>query len=97
MNRKRLTKAKTSNMVGNMRAKVVSQNRDNGIITAQGVKFHIIPEKEYRGMVATAEINSDPEMCGKMKEAFADPNKVIFDSIEEMEKYLDSDDDGEGK
>lgn len=84
-------------MVGSMRAKVVSQNRDNGVITVQGIKFRIIPEKEYRGMVATAEINSDPEMCRKMKEAFADPNKVIFDSVEEMEKYLDSDDDDEGK
>jgi hypothetical protein len=48
-------------------------------------------------MVATAEINSNPEMSRKMKEAFADPNKIIFDSVEEMEEYLDSSDDDEEK
>jgi hypothetical protein len=95
--KKRLTKAKLSPMVESMKAEVASQNRSSGVITVQGIKFRIIPEKEYRGMVATAEINSNPEMSRKMKEAFDDPNKVIFDSVEEIEKYLDASDDDEEK
>lgn len=96
-NKKRLTKAKVSPMVGNMKAEVASRNRSSGVITVEGMKFRIIPEEEYRGMVATAEINSDPKMSRKIKEAFDDPNKVIFDSIEEMEKYLDASNDDDGK
>jgi hypothetical protein len=80
-----------------MKAKVASPNTRNGVITVGGIKFRIVPEKEYRGIVATAEINSNPEMSRKMKEAFADPNKVIFDSVEEMEKYLDATEDDEEK
>jgi hypothetical protein len=95
--KKRLTKAKVSPMVGSMKVGVASQNRSSSVITIEGIKFRIISEKEYRGIVATAEINSNPEMSRKMKEAFDDPNKVIFDSVEEMEKYLDANDDDEEK
>jgi hypothetical protein len=95
--KKRLTKAKLSPMVRSMKAKVASKNRNSSVVTLEGVRFRIIPEKEYEGIVTTAEINSNPEMSRRMKEAFADPDKVIFDSVEEMEKYLDSNADDEEK
>jgi hypothetical protein len=84
-------------MVRSMKAGVVSKNRNSSVVTLKGTRFRIIPEKEYEGMVATAEINSNPEVSRRMREAFADPNKVIFDSVEEMEKYLDSSADDEEK
>lgn len=84
-------------MVRSMKAGVAYQNRNSSVVILEGVKFRILPEKEYEWMVATAEINSNPEMSRKMKEAFADPNKIIFDSVEEMEEYLDSSDDDEEK
>jgi hypothetical protein len=99
VHKKRLTRAKPSPMVRSMKARVASQsqNRNTSVIILKGVKFRILPEKEYEGMVATMEINSNPEMSRKMKEAFDDPDKMIFDSVEEMEKYLDSDADDEEK
>jgi hypothetical protein len=97
IHKKRLTRAKPSSMVRSMKTGVASQGRISSVITLAGIEFRILPEKEYEGMVATMEINSNPEMSRQVKEAFDDPNKVIFDSVEEMEEYLDSSDDDEEK
>jgi hypothetical protein len=63
------------------------------ILQLNGEKYRIIPDEEYLGLLETMAIMSDPEAYKRLKEEFADPNEVGFDSIGELEKYLDSDDD----
>jgi hypothetical protein len=101
----RLTKRKTPVMVNAMsttlaRKKTVEKfagqktaRKLPDILQLNGEKYRIIPDEEYLGLLETIAIVSDPEAHRHVKESFADPNKVGFDSIGELEKYLDSDDD----
>jgi hypothetical protein len=45
--KKRLTRAKPSPMVRSMKAGVAYQNRNSSVVILEGVKFRILPEKEY--------------------------------------------------
>jgi hypothetical protein len=79
VHKKRLTRAKPSSMVGDMKAGVASQGRNSSVVTIAGIEFRILPEKEYEGMVATMEIMKDHRLYNK-----------IIKGIEESEEGCES-------
>jgi hypothetical protein len=94
----RLTKRKNSTMVKNMGNKLAKGKIAPNLVDMmqfRGERYCVVPEKEYTGLLETVRIMSDPEAYKRLKEAFADPVKKKFSSIEEIRKDLESDDDWE--
>jgi PHD/YefM family antitoxin component YafN of YafNO toxin-antitoxin module len=65
------------------------------VVTLNNEKYCILPKSIYDGLLDTIAIMSDPEAHRKLQEAFADPKKRRFSSIEEIENDLDSNDEWE--
>jgi hypothetical protein len=75
--------------------KLVDVLQFHGKLQFHGEQYHVIPEREYRGLLATMEIMSDPEAYQNVMASFSDPKKKIFNSIDELASDLDSDDEWE--
>jgi PHD/YefM family antitoxin component YafN of YafNO toxin-antitoxin module len=58
------------------------------VVTLNNEKYCILPKSIYDGLLDTIAIMSDPEAHRKLQEAFADPEKRRFDSVDDMLKHF---------
>jgi PHD/YefM family antitoxin component YafN of YafNO toxin-antitoxin module len=59
------------------------------VVTLNNEKYCIVPKSVYDGILETIAIMSDPEAHRKLQEAFADPEKMMFHSVDDMLKYFE--------
>jgi hypothetical protein len=97
--KKSLTKVSRRGIANGVKATCVSCKKSTGyaakVVTLNSEKYCILPKSIYDGLLETIAIMSDPEAHKKLQEAFADPKKRRFSSIEEIENDLDSNDEWE--
>jgi hypothetical protein len=63
------------------------------VVTLNNEKYCIVPKSVYDGILETIAIMADHEAHRRLQDAFADPVKKQFSSIEEIENDLDSNDE----
>jgi hypothetical protein len=75
-----------------VKATCVSCKKSTGyaakVVTLNSEKYCILPKSIYDGLLETIAIMSDPEAHKKLQEAFADPEKMMFDSVDDMLKHF---------
>jgi hypothetical protein len=59
------------------------------VVTLNNEKYCILPKSVYDGLLETIAIMSDPEAHRRLQEAFSDPEKMIFNSVDDMLEYFE--------
>ncbi|MDR1232754.1 MAG: hypothetical protein LBJ75_00605 [Puniceicoccales bacterium] len=88
-----LTKVNRRGISNGMKATCVPYKKSRSytakVVTLNNEKYCILPKSIYDGLLETIAIMSDPEAHRRLQEAFADPEKMIFHSVDDMLKYFE--------